>query len=69
MASPFPRLTPPQFDNPANLRFAYTGCQTVIYNRNVKRNKKREDLQLFGTAIHGGAKTIICKISVIMKKN
>jgi hypothetical protein len=37
--------------------------------KNVKRNKKREDLQLFGTAIHGGAKTIIRKISLIMKKN
>jgi hypothetical protein len=35
MASPFPRLTPPQFGNPANLRFAYSGCQTVIYNWNV----------------------------------
>jgi hypothetical protein len=33
MATPFPRLTPAQFGNPANLRFAYSGCQTVVYNR------------------------------------
>jgi hypothetical protein len=31
--APFPRLTPAQFASPANLRFAYPGCQTVIYNR------------------------------------
>jgi hypothetical protein len=47
MASPFPRLTPPQFASPANLRFAYPGWQTVIYNRNVmchtpKTQKKEE---------------------------
>jgi hypothetical protein len=33
-----PRLTPPQFASPANLRFAYSGWQTVVYNRNVMRN-------------------------------
>jgi hypothetical protein len=37
MAMPFPRLTPAQFASPANLRFAYTGWQTVVYNRNVTR--------------------------------
>jgi hypothetical protein len=38
MATPFPRLTSAQFGNPANLRFAYPGCQTVVYNRNVMCN-------------------------------
>jgi hypothetical protein len=33
MAAPFPRLTPAQFASPANLRFAYPGWQTVVYNR------------------------------------
>jgi hypothetical protein len=37
MTTPFPRLTPAQFASPANLRFAYSGWQTVVYNRNVKR--------------------------------
>jgi hypothetical protein len=45
MATPFPRLTPPQFGNPANLRFAYPGCQTVIYNRNVMRNGGQDWLE------------------------
>jgi hypothetical protein len=38
MASPFPRLTPPQFTSPANLRFAYPDWQTFIYNWNVMSN-------------------------------
>jgi hypothetical protein len=33
--APFPRLTPAQFASPANLWFAYSGWQTVVYNRNV----------------------------------
>jgi hypothetical protein len=31
------RVVPAQFGNPANLRFAYPGCQAVVYNRNVMR--------------------------------
>jgi hypothetical protein len=31
MATPFPRLTPPHFASPANLRFAYSGWQNVSY--------------------------------------
>jgi hypothetical protein len=33
----FPRLIPAQFASPANLRFAYSGCQTVAYSRDVIR--------------------------------
>jgi len=36
MALPFPRLTPPKFASPAKpFGFAYSGCQTFVYNQTL----------------------------------
>jgi hypothetical protein len=64
MATPFPRLTPAQFGNPANLRFAYSGCQTVVYNRNVMCNKNPK----FREMVDGGIRAAL-KFKIFMKSS
>jgi hypothetical protein len=65
--APFPRLTPAQFGNPANLRFAYSGCQTVVYNRNDGRISNRE-ITATVTAIENRAEIKLSALGIEERK-